>query len=253
MNVLQFVRSAFGSGRNGDAGAQALYASCLSKSESYDALSGQIMRQRLAPTAVCVDVGCCLGEELAKMMKAAPKGTFFAFEPLPNLFEKLRKRFKQSNVRLSNVALSDQEGTIDFNFVETNPAYSGIRRRRYDRPHERDRTIRVTTDRLDHVLERAGSPKVDLIKIDVEGAELLVLRGAEATLKRDRPIVVFEHGLGGTDCYDVRPEHVFDFLAGCDLHVSLMEEFLADRPPLSRAAFVDQFDAGKNFYFVAHP
>ncbi|HEV7283173.1 MAG TPA: FkbM family methyltransferase [Pirellulaceae bacterium] len=252
MNVLQLVRSAFRS-KPRDAAAQALYDECLSKSQSYDDLSGQIMRQRLAPTAVCIDVGCCLGDELKKMMTAAPQGTFFAFEPLPHLFERLRKRFKQSNVRLSNVALSDQEGTIDFNFVETNPAYSGIRRRRYDRPHERDRTIQVPTDRLDNVLGAAGSPKVDLIKIDVEGAELLVMRGAEATLKRDRPIVIFEHGLGGTDCYDVRPEHVYDFLAGCGLSVSLMEEFLADRPPLSRDAFVDQFDAGRNFYFVAHP
>ena len=252
MNVLQLVRSAFRSKPGGGA-AQALYDECLSKSELYDALSGQIMRQRLAATAVCIDVGCCLGDELQKMMAAAPQGTFFAFEPLPNLFAKLQKRFRQSNVRLSNVALSDQEGTIDFNFVESNPAYSGIRRRRYDRPHERDRTIRVTTARLDNVLQAAGSPKVDLIKIDVEGAELLVMRGAEATLKRNRPIVIFEHGLGGTDCYDVRPEHVHDFLAGCGLSISLMEEFLADRPPLARDAFIDQFDAGRNFYFVAHP
>src|SRR5688500_11923621 len=110
LNVLQLVRSAFGSKSRDDAGAEALYASCLSKTKSYDALADRIMRQRLAPPAVCIDVGCCLGDELAKMMRAAPQGTFFAFEPLPSLFDRLQKRFKKPNVRLSNLALSDAEG-----------------------------------------------------------------------------------------------------------------------------------------------
>jgi FkbM family methyltransferase len=225
----------------------------VSKSLWYDTLTSAIMRQHLTPTSVCVDVGCHMGSVLDDMILYAPEGTFFAFEPLPDLFADLQKRYTQPNVRLSNVALCNEEGTTTFNYVMTNPAYSGIVKRRYDRPFEQDMTITVQTARLDRVLADAGSPKVDLIKIDVEGAEYLVMQGAEQTLKRDRPLVVFEHGLGGTDCYGVRPEQVYELLVeGCGLKISLLEDCLLGRDPLTREKLVEQFDQGKNFQFVAH-
>jgi hypothetical protein len=104
--------------------------------------------------------------------------------------------------------------------------------------------------RLDAVLPGI---RPHFIKIDVEGAELEVLEGAIGTLKRAKPIVAFEHGLGGADVYDVRPEDIFDLLNGCGLEVSLMEDLLAGGPPLNRAGMARQFDEHLNWFFVAHP
>ena len=82
-----------------------------------------------------------------------------------------------------------------------------------------------------------------------------MLKGAVQMLRRCRPYVVFEHGLGAADCYGTRPESVFDLFTGCGLRLSLMNDWLAsggaqDAP---REAFAEEFNSARNFYFMAHP
>jgi hypothetical protein len=95
---------------------------------------------------------------------------------------------------------------------------------------------------------------VRLVKVDVEGAELQVLRGALGTLRRHRPFVLFEHGLGAADRYGTEPEQVHDLLAGdVGLRVTLMSRWLRGQPPFGREEFADAFRAGRAFFFLAHP
>jgi FkbM family methyltransferase len=68
--------------------------------------------------------------------------------------------------------------------------------------------LTVQTARLDHLV--AVETRVAFVKIDVEGGELGVLRGGERPLRRHRPIIVFEHGLGSADIFGTRPEDVWD-------------------------------------------
>lgn len=224
----------------------------MTLSEQYDRQTSEIL-QRLAADASCVDVGCNVGAILSEMLRAAPRGRHYAFEPLPDLFAELRRRFGDApNVTLFNVALSDHSGQSAFQHVVTNHAYSGLRRRRYDRPHEEVVEITVAVEPLDRLLP-AGA-RIDLIKIDVEGAELEVLRGATATIRRCQPLIVFEHGLGGSDFYGTTPEHIHDLLVGeHGLAISLMADWLAGRPPLSRQGLHDEFHGQTNYYFLAHP
>jgi hypothetical protein len=77
--------------------------------------------------------------------------------------------------------------------------------------------VSVRTERLDDVL--ADGPPPALIKIDVEGAELGVLKGAVETLQRHRPHVLFEHGAGGADLYGTTPVEVFDLLDAVELRI----------------------------------
>src|SRR4030095_15292398 len=173
----------------------------------------------------CIDVGCHQGAILDDMLRIAKDGTHFAFEPLPDLFAGLAAHYAGiPGVRLYELALSDNSGETTFQHVVSNPGYSGLKQRHYDRPDEQVVEIAVKMARLDDVLP----PGIDihLVKIDVEGAELQVLRGGIGMLRRCRPFVVFEHGLGAADCYGTRPEHVFDLLSDCGLRVSLMKDWL---------------------------
>jgi len=113
--------------------------------------------------------------------------------------------------------------------------------------------IQVRLLRLDDLLP--SDLPIRFVKIDVEGAELQVLKGAVQMLRRCRPYVVFEHGLGAADCYGTRPESVFDLFTGCGLRLSLMNDWLASggRKTLSREAFAEEFNSARNFYFMAHP
>jgi hypothetical protein len=97
--------------------------------------------------------------------------------------------------------------------------------------------LRVRTERLDDVLPADYVPT--LIKIDVEGAEAAVFRGGLETLRRHKPIVIFEHGLGGADRYGSGPADVWAILAE---DVGLRIYDLDGRGPYSRQEFINVFD-----------
>ena len=222
----------------------------FTKNQQYDKQTKQVLEKCLSQNANCIDVGCHEGEMLEIMLHHAPNGQHFGFEPIPELFSFLEKSFP-SNCSFYQMGLSNEKGSTTFNHVLTNPGYSGIKKRRYDKPNEQDTTITIQTDLLDNIVPT--DLKIDLIKIDVEGAEYLVMDGGKETIKRCQPIVIFEHGIGGADVYDIRPEMVYDLLVGyCGLNISTMKMWLNNTPSFSKDAFVEQFDKQLNYYFIAY-
>jgi FkbM family methyltransferase len=221
--------------------------------DKYDIQTVQLMSELLLPDSCCVDIGCHKGEMLEEMLKHAPKGHHFAFEPLPGFFAGLKETFATSpNVRLYHCALSDRIGTTTFQHVVSNPAYSGILKRTYARENEVIQEITVELKRLDDVIP--ADLDIGFIKIDVEGAELQVLLGGVETVRRCQPTIVFEHGLGAADHYGTKPEQVFELLVDqCGLEIHLMDSWLNNRTelPLSLKEFQEQFWSGKNYYFMA--
>ena len=94
---------------------------------------------------------------------------------------------------------------------------------------------------------------IDVIKIDVEGAELQVLRGAKEIIKINKPVVIFEHGVGAADCYGTKPEEVYDLLYDyCGLDITLLNRYLKNMDPLSKKEFCEQFYQRLNYYFLAY-
>ena len=226
----------------------------FTKNQQYDRDTNRVLRRVLHPTASCVDVGCHKGEVLALMLQQAPQGQHYGFEPIPVLYNNLVVNFaNRPNCHFYQLGLSDVSGESSFNYVTSNPAYSGFVKRRYDRAHEEDTLITVRKERLDDLLP-AGT-QIDLIKIDVEGGELQVLQGAMGLIRANRPVIVFEHGLGGSDYYGTRPEQVFDLLTAPEpnLVISTMARWLAGKPAFSRAELVEQFEKNLNYYFIAYP
>ena len=222
------------------------------RNDVYDQLTAAIMRRTLRPGSHCVDIGCHAGAILDEMLRLAPAGMHYAFEPLPHLASALRQKYAdQPHVVLHEMALSNAAGTATFHANRDHPGMSGLERRDYVSPHDRVELITVRTDRLDAMLP-AGS-RIDFIKIDVEGAESRVLEGAALCLHRDRPVVVFEHGTASREFYGAGSGVVFDLLAQAGLKVSLLEEYVRGGAPLGRADLIRQVEGGFNFYFVAHP
>jgi len=79
-----------------------------------------------------------------------------------------------------------------------------------------------------------------------------VLKGAIETIKRNKPVILFECGLGAADYYNVKPEQIFDLLSDCGLRVSLLEFYLNKMAPLDRHEFMGQFNKGYNYEFIAY-
>ena len=126
-----------------------------------------------------IDVGANRGETLAMILAVAPDGRHIAYEPIPALAEQLTAEFPGVDVR--NAACSDEAGSAEFTHVLNAPAMSGLRQRADLPAHAQEvERFAVRLDKLDEALPEGYVPS--LVKIDVEGAELLVLRGAVETL-----------------------------------------------------------------------
>lgn len=188
----------------------------------------------LRADSCAVDVGANEGNVLKRIVRIAPGGEHIAFEPIPALHRRLVEAFPGVDVR--QAALSDVAGTTEFVHVLDAPAYSGLRQRR-DLPSGAGAVHRISTrvERLDDVLADRRPPT--LVKIDVEGAELGVMRGAAETLARHRPAVLFEHGAGGADLYGTRPTDVYDLLDEVRLRIFDLD----GNGPYSRLQFEETF------------
>jgi FkbM family methyltransferase len=221
----------------------------LTKNQHYDRLTKKVIKSVCRPDSNCIDVGCHKGEILDLMRAAAPSGRHWGFEPIPVLFDALTEKYAGTNCTISAIALSNAAGEATFNYVTSNPAYSGLLRRKYDRPNEEDTSITVQTARLDDILPKDF--KADLVKIDVEGAEMLVLQGARETIARSEPVIIFEHGIGASDIYGTGPEEVHSFFTGLNFGIYLLETYLKGGKPFTKEEFISQYKDRKNFYFIA--
>ena len=229
---------------------RAHYILTRAKNSLYDVQTIEIFRRVLGAESVGLDVGCFEGSMLRHMRRFAPHGRHIAFEPNPARAAALIRQFPTFQIHA--VALGEEPGEQTFHEAVAAPALSGLRPRA-DIPAGSavcQHTIRVET--LDHLVPPES--QVALIKVDVEGGELGVFRGGLKTLRRTRPVVVFECGLGGADLFGSTPEDIFDVLhEGATLRLFLLDGWLDAGSPLTREGFVDQFSRGLNYYFVAAP
>src|SRR5690242_4140266 len=82
---------------------------------------------------------------------------------------------------------------------------------------------------------------VAMMMIDVEGAELQVPRGSVGTIRRHRPVVVSELGLGAADRCGTTPEAIADCLESCGLAIYTLSGRLANEAPTSRTGLADRY------------
>jgi len=221
-----------------------------SLNDAYDQQAVEVMSRILTTDSCCIDVGAHRGAILKDIVRISPDGSHLAFEPLPHLAEELRTTYP--DVRVVQAAVSDETGTASFVYVENDPAYSGLRQRVYDRPDPVLRPLTVNVVRVDDVVP--GDAPVAFIKIDIEGGELHALRGAEHTIRRCRPTIVFEASAKSTGQYGVESEDVYQFITerlGYDL--STMRRWLDDRSPFTGEMFCENWRKGPDFYFIAYP
>lgn len=222
----------------------------LTRNLRYDRLTVKIIRSCVDDGSNCIDIGSHKGEILEYFLQQSPTGKHYAFEPIPPLYQELKRKYGHL-AEILPFALADTSGTTTFNYVKNAPAYSGIRQRKYAIKSPDIEKISVELRRLDEIIPEGL--KVDFIKIDVEGAEFGVLKGAREILRRNRPVILFEFGKGASDYYGTKPEEMFAYI--CDelgMNIATLHAFIQKDKALTRSSFIDAYNANTDYYFVAY-
>jgi len=158
---------------------------------------------------VVLDIGANSGCHTLRFAKlVGDKGEVFAFEPT-KIFEKLHRNVKLNNfknVTLENIALSDKNEVKEIAFAYQWSLISSVK--------EEKELISFIT--LDEYVQIQKINKIDLIKIDVDGYETKIIRGAQKTLKKFKPVIIIEFGKRLQERYGDTIEKLIELLSSLE-------------------------------------
>jgi FkbM family methyltransferase len=161
-----------------------------------DRISGEeFLLKKYLPTAlktsrpIIFDIGANVGNYSKKLSENFPNVQIYSIEPHPNNFKRL-KELELSNVKPFELALGSQEGTVslfDRNDSELGSEHSSLYKEVIeDIHHQVTKEYKVELTTLDSFAKKEGIGRIDLLKIDTEGNELEVLKGAKELLEKNK-------------------------------------------------------------------
>lgn len=190
---------------------------------TYEPRQCEAFQRLVRPGDVVFDVGAHVGfYTVLSSSLAGPGGRVYAFEPLPANLRYLRRHCalnRCTNVTIIEACIGDRAGTA-----------------RFDDSHGTGvghlapgGTLEVQVRSLDELIASGEAPVPDVIKVDVEGAERLVLAGAESTLRQHHPVLILSVHSGELerDCREA--------LAGFGYTVSTIDDGVLGAEPAGSA------------------
>ena len=169
----------------------------------------------IKPGATVLDIGAHAGlYSLMASRLAGDGGRVVAFEPSPRERRRLLRHIalnRCTNVTVEPIALGDAEGEADLFVVQGSETGCNSLRPGNIGPV---RPVRVPLRRLDGYAARGEIRGVDVVKMDVEGGELSVLRGAEAVFRAMRPVLLCEIEEARIQPWGYKGRDIVDLMAG---------------------------------------
>jgi FkbM family methyltransferase len=150
----------------------------------YEKRDSDLLKLIIKDGDVCIDAGANIGFYTLLMAGATPTGTVHSFEPMPLNWHLLNASVclnGMKNIILNNVALGEKRGNSSFS-ASVDGAYSSMVD--VGRKKESEKII-VSVETLDDYLAESNVQRVNIMKVDVEGAEGLVLNGARKLFSSD--------------------------------------------------------------------
>lgn len=168
--------------------------------------------------SVILDIGANIGWyslHLAHLLRDQPT-QIYAFEPVPRTFAELTRNIALNGygetIHAFNHALGESEGALRFYVPTFTGSVAASQRQLF--PNESNEEVECAVVPLDVFTRQRRLERVDLIKCDVEGSELLVLRGGPETIQRFRPIIMLEMLRKWSEVFGYHPNDIITLLRG---------------------------------------
>jgi FkbM family methyltransferase len=202
---------------------------------------GTIANDQLATllvTRICeshkafIDVGAHIGSVIASVAQSDASIKIIAIEAIPEKAFRLRTKF--AHVDVHACAVSDQQGEVPFYINTKDSGYSSLGRPTGDTNSFAQ--IRVRMEKLDDLVPHEN---VGVIKIDVEGAELAVLRGSKEIIAQSRPTIMFESGPGDPNGLGHSKADLWQFFAEREYVILVPNRVAHEDGGLSQDGFIE--------------
>ena len=224
-------------------GLAAGYRICVSPCDNLGYLLGttephlqRAIRQYASAGDTVYDIGANVGYvSLSLAKRVGPQGHVFAFEPIPQTFALLAKNValnQLNNITTMNVAASDRSGETTIRIPESLSMSSMVWHRNDPSAIE----LQIKTVVIDELVKTGHLPAPQFVKIDVEGAEGLVLQGMRDTIASRKPVLFLE-------CSEIGRATTWQLLSGLGYRC----QAAATREPVS------SFDQYRNADFLWLP
>ncbi len=180
---------------------------------SYEPDQEAALVELIRPGDTFFDVGANMG--IFSLLASAAGAKVFAFEPSQKVYQFLTANIESNNRQNSVItipeAVSDKEGAVQF--FETRTGNYGVGRIINFNPNVQKESYEVKTNTLESFVKKYGSPSV--LKIDVEGAEYPILKGASGILKEISPTILVEFHPKEIKAFGGDVRECLDILSGC--------------------------------------
>lgn len=166
------------------------------------------------------DIGANVGTYSLKFAKKYKNSKIYAFEPVKSTHNILAKNVSINNfdnVSCYCLALSDKNGEL----LMTNDEFTG---NHIIKEKKRKNASIVKTITLDSFVKQKSINSVDVIKCDIEGAELMMLKGAIESIKKFKPIIILEVYEPWTKRYNYEAEDIFKLLLSMGYNYKISNE-----------------------------
>lgn len=180
---------------------------------------------------VVIDAGANAGQyTLISANKVGPSGKVHSFEPSPRMFDELRFNVNLNKLdttcELNNYALSDSAGTAQLSRYEAGKeVYGSLGNHCREDGGAIIGHDEVKTISLDEYIHKMKIERIDLIKMDIEGAELLALKGSQEILSRpDGPALIIEIADINTEGFGYKGMKIWDHLESFDYKMHIINE-----------------------------
>lgn len=163
--------------------------------ENYERAEKDAILRHLPKDGVFLDLGANIGLFSFYVHWQRPDVTIHAFEPHPVNYACLETSCRENGagqVHPHPVAIGDQVGSLDLFFDESDSGGHSIHRESLKNNLQQTRSARIPVHTLDQYGPLQSLPRIDVIKIDIQGGEAAALRGALGMLRRHRPTLLME-------------------------------------------------------------
>ena len=190
--------------------------------ENFEEVISYCIRTFVKEGDKCFDIGTNIGIwSLFMSETCGSTGHVYSVEPAPSTLKNLRENIelsRKTNITVLPTALGDIKGEINI-YTPSDPGRASLA------PEGAGNSVeKVPISRLDEVWADLGRPQISFVKMDVEGAEPLVLAGGGEFFKQCRPVVTSEINIKKLSNLGKTPDDILNFFRGWNYDIFTFNE-----------------------------